>query len=239
MLTPCLFLLYTTFTNMKYTLLILLLSSALGAAAQDSFFVRKNYISIEGMFEEGIKGYQGVNIKKAYSNDYVRPGGGFGYGVTGGRIISKTWLLKLGLYLQSAPQEALAAPHDTTARFAKFNIIPALRYYIPVKKKTNTRGYVELGAVAGLMAKMKENAGAYSAVVTYKPTIGAVIQTGLDIFCSSRLSIDLGIRFHYMNYSAKSYTLNGSAAGINQLPAGLESIKGSGGGVFISMKYWF
>lgn len=82
----------------------------------------------------------------------------------------------------------------------------------------------------------------YSARIKYKTALGSVIEAGFEVFLKKPIvTLSCGLGFHFINYYAKSYTVNNTELALDKLPTdfNLRGLEGSGDGLNLAIKYLF
>jgi len=183
-----------------------------------------------------IDGYMGVGLDSSKigvtsnGNDVkISGGGGFGYGVTMGYGLSRSFDIDGTFGAQVSG--LMPAVKNANGYFARTFFLASVKYKVPIRE--NIQWKFGLGAGYYMAGKLDIDIdpglpGAGRTVVNYQNATGVHATGGIEIALQRNLMLDVGLKYYRVTYKADTATFNGASVPVSSLPSEFREFTGDG-----------
>ncbi len=168
----------------------------------------------------------------------ISGGGGAGLGLGLGFGLSPDFDLDFDLGVQASTITPSVA--NAKGSFTRSYLLATLKRKIP----TSDTGQFKVGLGLGSYNNGKvdldlTDAGGPHTIVNYDNALGFHVTGEFERFFGPTTSVNLGARMYFVKYKAKSETVNGAAADVNNLTGDVKELNGNGMDVLIGINVYF
>ena len=184
-------------------------------------------------------GFERIDVGTTTSGDTVSISGGGGAG--GGAGIAFGLSRELDLDLDAGFQSGWLTPSVDNAdgSFSRGYLLATLKYKRPTSDTGQFKFGAGLGAYFGGKLKFERTDVYFSEQVDYDPAFGLHLTGEFERFIRPNMSFNIGAKMYFVEYKAKSATLNSIGLPVSWLKDEVRNLNGSGMDLLIGINAYF